>query len=323
MSKKIKILIGGGCGYVGSALVPELLEHGYSVTVIDLCWFGNNLPEEVPVIKKDLLSCDREDLRGYDQFIFLGGISNDPMAELYPAKNFIYNAALPAYLAFEAKYADIKRFIYASTCSVYGYTVDQLYDENGLIKCNYPYGVSKLQGERGIFQMENGMSIIALRKGTISGHSPRMRFDLIVNTMFKYAMTENQITVNNPSIWRPILDIRDAVSAYIRAVQVDYSIRGIFNISSDNYTVGQVGDYVKQELEKLSGNKIKLNIKNMHDLRNYKVKCDLAKTKLGFQPQYNIKDIIEDLWNHRQEYKNMTDNKYINLEVFKKVNESI
>ena len=80
MAKKIRILIGGGCGYVGSALIPELLEHGYYVSVIDLCWFGNNLPEEVPVIKKDLFSCDRHDFEGYDQFIFLAGLSNDPMA---------------------------------------------------------------------------------------------------------------------------------------------------------------------------------------------------------------------------------------------------
>ena len=85
MSNTPKILVGGGAGYVGSMLVPALLAHGYEVDVIDLCWFGNHLPTEVNVIKKNLFDCDRNDLKGYDQFIFLAGISNDPMAEFDPA----------------------------------------------------------------------------------------------------------------------------------------------------------------------------------------------------------------------------------------------
>ena len=113
--------------------------------------------------------------------------------------------------------------------------------------------------------------------------------------MFKYAITTGKLTINNPSIWRPILDIRDCVSAYIRAIQADYSISGVFNIASDNYTIGQIGDYVSQEIEQLTAHKIELEIKNVHDLRNYKVTCNLAKTKLVFQAQYNINDIINIL----------------------------
>lgn len=320
MTKKIKILIGGGAGYVGSALIPELLEHGYYVSVIDLCWFGNNLPEEVPVIKKDLFSCDRHDFEGYDQFIFLAGLSNDPMAEESPSKNFIYNAALPAYLAFECKNAGVKRFIYASTCSVYGYTVDELYDEESPITCSYPYGISKLQGERGIFQMTNGISIIALRKGTISGYSPRMRFDLIVNTMFKTALKEHKITINNPSIWRPVLSIDDCKTAYLRAIQADYSISGIFNVASGNYTVGQVGDLVRQELKSLTNLKVDLDIKNISDLRNYKVICDKAKTRLGFKSKDEIEDIVKELWNNSDSYDDLNSEQYYNIEVFKKLN---
>jgi len=318
-TKKIKILIGGGAGYVGSALIPELLEHGYHVSVIDLCWFGNYLPEEVSVIKKDLFHCDRHDFEGYDQFIFLAGLSNDPMAEESPSKNFIYNAALPAYLAFECKNVGVKRFIYASTCSVYGYTVDELYDEESPITCSYPYGISKLQGERGIFQMTNGISIIALRKGTISGHSPRMRFDLIVNTMFKTALKENKITINNPSIWRPILSMNDCKTAYLRAVQADYSISGIFNVASGNYTVGQVGDLVREELKSLTNLKIDLDIKNVPDLRNYKVVCDKAKTRLGFKPKDEVEDIIKELWINSDYYDDFNQNKYYNIEIFKKL----
>jgi len=317
MEEKMRILVGGGAGYIGSMLVPELLDHGYDVTVIDLLWFGKNLPDGVKIIEKDLFKCNRDDFEGYDQFIFLAGLSNDPMAEYSPAKNFIYNAALPAYLAFECKAAGLKRFIYASSCSIYGYTVDELYDEDSPVVCIYPYGISKLQGERGVFQLQDeDFSVIALRKGTVSGHSPRMRFDLIVNTMFKTAMLDKKVTINNPSIWRPILDIRDALSAYIRSVQADYSINGYFNIASGNYTVGQVGDLVKNEVQRLTGEKIGLDIKNIQDFRNYKVKFEKAGTKLGFQPNYGISEIVNELYRHMKDYGDLNRDEYYNIKMF-------
>jgi len=272
----MRILIAGGAGYIGSCLIPVLLERGYDVDVVDLMWFGNFLPESVKVAKRDLFECTERDLEIYDQIIFLAGLSNDPMAEFDPSKNFVYNAALPSYLAFTAKKAGVKRFIYASSCSVYGYTVNELYDEESPATCNYPYGISKLQGERGVIQLhDDSFSVIALRKGTVCGYSPRMRLDLIVNTMFKFAMSEKHITVNNPSIWRPILDIRDATNAYLRAIQADYSISGVYNVASDNYTVGQVGDMVKYEVEKLTGERIGITIKDIEDFRNYKVSIEI------------------------------------------------
>ncbi|MCX6236010.1 MAG: SDR family oxidoreductase [Bacteroidia bacterium] len=317
-SQKIRILIGGGAGYIGSALVPVLLDHGYEVTVIDLLWFGNHLPKEVKVLQKELFDCTAQDMKGYDQFIFLAGLSNDPMAEYNPAKNFISNGALPAYLAFEAKKAGIKKYIYASSCSIYGYTVNELYDENAPATCSYPYGISKLQGERGVFQMcDETFSCIALRQGTICGYSPRMRFDLIINTMFKTAMTEGKIIINNPSIWRPIYDIKDAVSAYLRAIQADLSISGVFNVTTGNYTIGQVGDFVKQELEELTGEKIKLEIKNIQDLRNYKVTFEYARTILGFTPQGSIRGIVHDLFSNKESFGDFTDISYYNTLVFK------
>jgi len=319
-SKKIRILIGGGAGYIGSALIPALLEHGYDVTVIDLLWFGNHLPQETKVIKKDLFDTKREEMEGFDVFIFLAGLSNDPMAEYSPSKNFVYNAALPAYLAFIAKQAGIKRYIYASSCSVYGYTEDELYDEQSPVTCGYPYGISKLQGERGVFQIQDsGFSVIALRQGTVSGYSPRMRFDLIVNTMFKSAIVEGKITINNPAIWRPICDIRDIVSAYVRAVQGAPSLSGVFNIAGGNFTVGQVGDLVRMEVEKLTGKKPALDIKNVQDFRNYKVSFDKARTSLGFQPLFSIREMVHDLFSHRTEYDDYNKDEFYNIRTFRKI----
>lgn len=319
----MKILIVGGAGYVGSALIPALLERGYEVDVIDLKWFGVHLPAEVPVADKDILTCSTSDLEGYEQVIFLAGLSNDPMAEFDPAMNFSANAAVPSYLAYLAKQVGVRRMIYASSCSVYGYTVNELYDEEAPAVSSYPYGISKLQGERGVLQMQDeGFSTIALRKGTICGYSPRMRFDLIVNTMYRACIKDGKITVNNPSLWRPILDMRDAISGYLRAIQADYSINGVFNIASDNYTVGQVGDKVKEEMEKLLGRRIELELKGIQDLRNYKVATTKARTVLGFEPSYDIADIIDDLHAHRDLYGDLDADDYYNIRVFRRLHES-
>ena len=316
----MKILLAGGAGYIGSSLIPVLLEHGYTTDVVDLMWFGSSIPDTVNIRRQDIFDLKEVDVRGYDQVIFLAGLSNDPMAEFDPSKNFVSNGACPSYLAYICKRAGVRRFIYASSCSVYGYTVNELYDEESPVTCGYPYGVSKLQGERGVLQLaDDDFSVIALRQGTLSGHSPRMRLDLIVNTMFKAAMTERHVTVNNPSIWRPILDIRDAQNAYLRAIQADISQSGVFNVASDNYTVGQVGDLVKSEVERLTGEKVAITIKNISDFRNYKVSFSKAKTYLGFQPQYDVKDIIDDLFSHREEYGDYDRDEFYNIRAFKRL----
>lgn len=314
----MRILAAGGAGYIGSVLVPMLQEHGYDVDVADLLWFGNHLPEGTPVIQKDLFTMTDGDLKGYDQVIFLAGLSNDPMAEFNPAMNFIQNGALPSYLAFQAKRAGVKRFVYASSCSVYGYTVNELYDEDAPVTCAYPYGISKLAGEHGVLQLQDDtFSTIALRQGTVCGHSPRMRFDLIINTMFKCAILDGEITVNNPSIWRPLLDVRDTASAFLRAVQADKTISGVFNVARDNFTVGQVADFVKDEVEVCTGKKVKVRIKDVQDFRNYKVSCDRAKTYLGFQPKYAITDITRSLYDRLGSYGDLGQKNYYNIEVFK------
>ncbi len=316
----MKILVAGGAGYIGSSLVPALVDRGYDVEVIDALWFGNYLPENVKVTRKDLFDCTEEDFKDFEQIIFLAGISNDPMAEFNPKKNFTDNGALPSYLAFLAKAAGVKRFIYASSCSVYGYTLDKLYNEEDPVTSNYPYGISKLQGERGCLQMQDeNFSVIALRQGTVCGYSPRMRMDLIVNTMFKDAITKGTIVVNNPSIWRPIYDIRDAVTGYLRAIQAHYSINGVFNVTSGNYTVGQVADIVKAEIDKLTGSDIQIEIHNRQDFRNYKVTTEQAKTKLGFKPQHDVKDIVHQLYNNYDKFKDFDNEKYYNIEIFKKL----
>lgn len=312
-----KILLAGGAGYIGTELCKRLLKLDYKITVIDDLWFGNNLDPKVELIKKDLFQVSHTELKGIDTVIFLAGVSNDPMAEFSPSENFIQNAACPAYLAYESKRAGVKRFIYASSCSVYGYTVDELYDESAPTTCGYPYGISKLQGENGVMQLvDKNFSGISLRQGTVCGYSDRMRFDLVVNTMFKNAVILGEITVNNPSIWRPIYHIQDACSAFIRAIQAPDNISGIFNVASDNYTLGQIGDIVSAEMSKNLKKEIKMHINDMQDFRNYKVSTTHAKNTLGFTPVYGIKDIINQLFEKAGSFTNFDDDKYYNIRVF-------
>ena len=318
----MKILIAGGAGYIGSALIPKLLDRGYDVEVVDLLWFGSHLPKETKILKKDVFAMEENHLKGFDTVIFLAGLSNDPMAEFSPGKNFIYNAAAPAYLGYLAKRAGVRRYIYAGSCSVYGYTVNELYDETCPAVSHYPYGISKLQGEQAaMYLVDKNFSVICFRQGTVCGYSPRMRLDLVINTMFKTAMMTKTITVNNPSIWRPILSIQDAVDAYVRAIESNEEISGIFNVASGNYTLGELGDVVKNRIGKELHLDIGLTIKHMHDIRNYKVSFEKAKNVLSFKPRHDADSIVKDLIEHRDTFKDYDNPNYYNIQVFKSIND--
>jgi nucleoside-diphosphate-sugar epimerase len=314
----MRLLVAGGAGYLGSVLIPRLLDRGYNVDVVELFWFGNHLPREVGVLNRDIFHLTVQDLKPYDQVIFLAGLSNDPMAEYSPSKNFILNAAAPAYLGYIAKMAKVKRYLYASSCSVYGYTENELYDETRQVGSSYPYGISKLQGEQAALQLTSeDFSVICLRKGTISGYSPRMRLDLIVNTMFKTALRDGVITVNNASIWRPILSIEDAATAYIRAVEANARISGVFNLASGNYTVGEVADVVRARIEERLDRRISLCIKHTQDFRNYKVSVDKAANVLSFHPTGSVQSIVDDLIANRSKFEDWDNPLYSNIHTFK------
>jgi nucleoside-diphosphate-sugar epimerase len=320
----MRILVTGGAGYVGSVLIPKLLDRGYRVDVADLFWFGNHLPEQIGILKKDIFHLTTEDLEPYSQVIFLAGLSNDPMAEYSPSKNFIFNAAAPAYLAYIAKKAKVKRYIYASSCSVYGYTENELFDEKRPVGSSYPYGISKLQGEQAVMQLaDDDFSVISLRKGTISGYSPRMRFDLIVNTMFRSAMKDRAININNPSIWRPLLSIEDAATAYIRSVEASPRLSGIFNIASGNYTVGEVGDLVRTTIEERLALRIKVHINHIQDFRNYKVTTEKAVNVLSFHAKDDVRSIVGNLIDNMDKFSDWDNPAYSNIAAFKQLENGI
>ena len=319
----MRILVAGGAGYIGSVLIPKLLDRGYGVDVLDRFWFGNALPDSVGIMERDLSDIRESELAEYDCAIFLAGLSNDPMAEFSPSLNFQANGAAPAYLAYSCKRAGVRRFVHGGSCSVYGYTVNELYDETSPAVSSYPYGISKLQGEFGSMQLaDDDFSVIAFRQGTVSGYSPRMRLDLIVNTMFKCAIADGVIRVNNPSIWRPILAIQDAAMAYIRAIEAPEGITGVFNIASGNYTVGEVADLVRDGLQHHMGRDARLDIQHIQDFRNYKVTWKKATKVLSFKPRYNVDDIVNELVQNYDKFKDFDNPRYYNIQVFKSLMEN-
>jgi nucleoside-diphosphate-sugar epimerase len=313
----MKIVVAGGAGYIGSVLIPRLLHRGYDVCAYDLLWFGNNLPAGVAVQRRSVMDIQEADLKGVDAVVFIAGLSNDPMAEYSPAQNFVHNASCPSYLAYVSKRAGVRRFIHGGSCSVYGYTINELYDEDAPAVSSYPYGISKLQGEFGCIQLaDSKFSVIALRKGTVCGYSPRMRLDLVVNTMFKSALQDGVILVNNPSIWRPILTIKDAADAYVRAIEAAPEISGIFNVASGNYTVGEISDYVSEGVKEFMNINANILVRNTQDFRNYKVTWEKAKNVLGFHPRFTVRDVVKELAENVEKFRDFDNPAYYNIRTF-------
>jgi nucleoside-diphosphate-sugar epimerase len=315
-----KILLIGGAGYVGSRLSNHLSQNGNDVYVLDKFWFGDFLYPNISKIKQDLWKLTSNDLVGFDVIVFLAGLANDPMAMFRSDLNFIENAAAPAYIAYISKQAGVKRFVHASSCSVYGYTKNEILDEASKIHPNYPYGISKLQSECGVMALEDeNFRPIILRKGTICGWSPKMRYDLVVNTMLKDAIVSKKIVVNNPDLWRPLIDIRDVVQGYEKAISADLDISGIYNLAGINLTIGELGKKIHNHLT-LLGFDNELIINNIEDIRNYKVSTTKIEKELNYKPTYTITDSLNDiLHNIDIEGYNFNNPIFYNIETFKKV----
>jgi nucleoside-diphosphate-sugar epimerase len=315
-----KLLLVGGAGYIGTRLSNYLSEKNYDITVVDNFWFGDFINDKVNKIKKNLWDLTPNDLEGFDAVLFLAGLSNDPMAMFRPDLNFIENSSAPVYLAFIAKQAGVKRFIGASSCSVYGYTKNKTLNENSAVKPTYAYGISKLQFEQGLMTLEDeNFRPILFRKGTVGGWSPKMRYDLVVNTMLKSALTTGKITVNNSKLWRPLIDVRDVIQGYEKAIEADLDITGVYNLSGINLTIGDLGKLLHQRLTHYGYN-IELDILNNPDVRNYKVSTSKIEDELGFKANYTPVDSLDEIINNI-DVNNYDFNKdiYYNINIFKQI----
>lgn len=289
----MRVMVVGGAGYIGSALVPKLMEAGHTVTVVDLFWFGDFLPKDgrLMSVRMDAADLDAATLKGFDAVVFLAGLSNDPMADFSPLLNFQMNAALPAYLAYISRVAGVRKFIHAGSCSTYGRVDNMTTEVASQPRTFAPYGVSKYMAEVGVLQQaRNPLSVVSFRMGTVCGASPRMRFDLVINAMVKDAMTTGKIMVHDPHAERPILDINDAVDCYMKALDMDGS-RDAVNLLSYNTTIGGLAAIVQNAVANVGRQFPEIIVTGRKDNRSYTASQSYAD-HMGFETTRREADTV-------------------------------
>ena len=296
-----KILITGGAGYVGSKLVPALLELDYSVTVLDLMIYGENvLPnhENLNIVKGDIRNIDllNKIIPGHDFLIHLACISNDPSFELNPTlgKSINFDAFEP--LVKSSIKGKITRFIYASSSSVYGIKNEKNVTEDMSLEPLTDYSKFKGDCEKILnsYKSDNFVTT-TIRPSTVCGYAKRQRLDLVVNILTNHAFHNRQIKVYGGYQLRPNIHIDDMVRSYISVLNANpKKINGeIFNVGYKNQTVNELADNVKEVI----GEDVKIIKTSSDDNRSYHVSCEKIKNILGFEAKFTIKDAVQDLKN--------------------------
>jgi nucleoside-diphosphate-sugar epimerase len=291
-----KILIVGGAGYLGSVLCANLLERGYAVRVLDNFLYGRHSLDKMPflqnmeVIEGDLRNIHTcvSALDDVHAVVLLAAIVGDPASRVRPRETIETNVIAAQALAAACRHQCIDRFLYASTCSVYGLGENLLDEESDLQPVSL-YARTKIASEKMILSMgDDFFAPTILRMGTLYGYSPRMRFDLVVNTMTMHARTERKIRVFGGKQWRPLVSVQDAARAYIRCLESDIAKVGnqVFNIGCDeqNYQVEQIAQIISETI----GDVAVQHDNESLDSRDYRVSFKKASNVLEFQARDTV-----------------------------------
>lgn len=299
-----KVLVIGGAGYLGSVLCRELIDAGYKVKALDNLDYGEEGIKELysnssfELLRGDIrnISDVIEGIKDINAVIHLAAIVGDPACEVNPKNTLETNYLATKNVVEVCKYFQVNRFIFASTCSVYGKSLipDQKLEENSFLNPVSLYAETKIKCEKAIIgAMDENFSPTILRMATLYGYSPNMRFDLAVNLMAAKALFEKEITVFGGEQWRPWLHLKDAAAAYIACLKKPLRIvRGqTFNVLSENYKIADVGQLIKSILPQA---KLELSPQTV-DLRNYNVSFDKICRTLNFTPKNKIADGIMEI----------------------------
>lgn len=293
------IFITGGAGYVGAILVPKLLDKGYHVTVIDLMIYGEDvLPkhENLNAVKGDIRDLDlmKQLIPGHDAVIHLACISNDPSFELNPDLGKSINLDPFEPMVQIAKENGVKRFIYASSSSVYGIKDEPQVTEDMKLEPLTDYSKFKAECEQILKKYEaDDFTCLTIRPATVCGYSPRLRLDLTVNILTNFAVNKGFIKVFGGEQKRPNIHIQDMTDLYCDLLEMPHDkIHGkIFNAGYENFKVKEIAQMVKNVI----GDQVDIKTEPTNDNRSYHVSSEKIKQELGFVPQHSIEDAVRDL----------------------------
>jgi len=308
----LRVLITGGAGYLGSVLSRKLLAKGYDVRVMDALWYGSESIEDLK--KNQKFELIKEDIRNLvptvkamidvDAVIHLASIVGMPASSIEPRTSEEINYLATKNIAELCQLHDIETYIFASTCSVYGYQPNKIINEKSHVAPLDFYAKQKYLSERATGWLNRSPTIY--RFGTLFGLSPRMRFDLVINLFVAQALTDGKITVFGGKQERPFLHVSDAADSLIFGIEKN--ITGTYNVISENMTILEAAERIK----KIIGCEIEISTEN-EDNRSYRVSADKIK-QVGFKPLKNLDDSIKEIKDafSNKSLKNYNDIKYNN-----------
>ena len=311
----MKILITGGCGYVGTNLIPYLLKKKHKIINLDTQWFGNYLQKHKNLknIKLDISEIKKVNLKGVDCVIHLASISNDPMAEIDKNLSWETSALNTMKLMEHIKKFKIKRIIYASSGSVYGINNSEKITENTNLNPISLYNKVKMITERILLSYSKNIELFIIRPATVCGFSKRMRLDVSVNALTFSALHKKKITVYGGNQIRPNIHMDDMIRLYNFILNLNKKFAGIYNAGFDNVSILNMAKLIKKEIDC----DIEIN-KKVTDPRNYRL--DSSKLlKIGFKPSKGILDAIKELKNFYNKKLLIDNEKFHSLKWLKKL----
>lgn len=300
----MRLLLTGHHGYIGSVLTKMLLQANHEVTGLDCDFFLQNRfigeLSDVPGLRKDLRDVELSDLEGYDAVLHLAALSNDPLGDINPQLTYEINFHATTRLARLSKQVGVKRFLFSSSCSMYGAADAEMLGENAPFNPVTPYAESKVLAERELSNLaDTEFSPVSLRNTTAYGVSPFMRFDVVLNNLVAWAHTTARVRIQSDGTpWRPLIHIEDICRAFLAVLDAPRELihNQAFNvgITEENYQVRDLAEIVKQTV---SGCTIEYAADGGPDPRSYRVNFSKIKDALpGFQPKWNVRRGAQELY---------------------------